>query len=142
MDDRILYIEENGTVGLVFIAHGIDIEDAIECLPANCKYAKFTDNEILRVKYFNEFFGALDINFRGKPKIIIDLERAREITKNRLRIEREPFFFKSDIALRDAMIDNDPVKLTIAAKERDRLRDITSDVDSITDIADLIAIHV
>jgi len=142
MGDKILYIEENGSVGLVFIAPGIDMETAVSCLPEKCKYAVFTDKEISKVKYFNEFFGALDIDYRNKPKIVISIERARKITKDRLRQEREPYFTKSDIAIRDAMIDGNSENLLLATKERDRLRNITSQVDQITDIEALIAIHV
>jgi hypothetical protein len=58
-------------------------------------------------------------------KIVVNMEMARKITLERLRTERVEAFKINDIALRDAIL-NDDVKAKMAAiAERDRLRDIT-----------------
>lgn len=65
--------------------------------------------------------------FDGK-QIVVDLDAAREETKSRLRIERAALFAVNDLVMRDAIAENNEVNRIAALKERDRLRNITTEV--------------
>ena len=52
---------------------------------------------------------------------------AREIHRTRLRELRRPLFVENDVAIRDAQIDGDNVKLAAAIARRNALRDVTAD---------------
>lgn len=75
--------------------------------------------------------------------IRINLDKAKAITKERLRAERAPLFNKNDLLLRDAIAENDEQKRLAAIAERDRLRDITRLADNAnsTDELKLISIE-
>lgn len=75
--------------------------------------------------------------------IKINLAKAKEITKERLRSERTQLFNKNDLLLRDAIAENDEQKRLAAIAERDRLRDITRLADNAnsTDELKLISIE-
>lgn len=62
--------------------------------------------------------------------IRINLDKAKTITKDRLRAERAALFYKNDLLLRDAIAENDETKRQAAIAERDRLRDITKLADA------------
>ncbi len=61
--------------------------------------------------------------------LTVNIPKAKEIWKEKLRVERLPLFEANDILLRDAMVEDDADKKAIALAERDRLRDITLLVD-------------
>lgn len=58
--------------------------------------------------------------------IDIDMDHAREITRNRLRKERAPLLADLDVQAIRAMERSDKVKLEEVAAEKQRLRDITA----------------
>ena len=60
--------------------------------------------------------------------ITINLEKAREITKKRLRAERRPLLQAEDIKFMQAQESGADTKAIVAEKQR--LRDITKQVDS------------
>ena len=67
--------------------------------------------------------------------IIIDIDKAKDITKNRLREERKPQLEKLDIQmLRN--FSNQELLAQIEAKKQ-ILRDITNQVDTITTVEEL-----
>lgn len=67
--------------------------------------------------------------------IKVNITKAQEITKDRLRQEREPLLQALDIEFMKNI--SNPNKLTEIETEKQRLRDITNDVDSITDLEEL-----
>ena len=67
--------------------------------------------------------------------IIIDINKAKEITKDRLRVERKPLLESLDVAFQRALESNADTSAIIAEKQR--LRDITKQVDAITTIEEL-----
>jgi hypothetical protein len=141
MNNKIVY-NNNGAVGIVSIAAGYLFEDCLNTLPKDCKYAIFSEEEISNTKHFDNFFNAIILDVDGESsKIDFDIVKAREITKERLRKERIPYFEKSDIAIRDAMIENSFEKLKEAVDERNRLRDITLLVEQCSTLDDLISLH-
>jgi hypothetical protein len=70
--------------------------------------------------------------------ITINLDKAKEITKERLREEREPLLAAQDVAFQRALETGADTSLIVAEKQR--LRDITNLVDSATMLDELKAL--
>jgi hypothetical protein len=60
--------------------------------------------------------------------ITIDIEKARLITKDRLRAERTPLLAAQDVLFQRALESNSDTSAIVAEKQR--LRDITNQVDA------------
>lgn len=73
-------------------------------------------------------------------KIKINIDKAKDITKDRLRQERKPLLEEQDILYMRAQEAGDDTSPIIAEKQR--LRDITNQVDNITTIEELKKIKV
>ena len=67
--------------------------------------------------------------------IKIDMTRAKEITKDRLRAERAPLLQKLDIEVMKNL--SDTAKLAEIEAEKQRLRDITLVVDTLETVEEL-----
>jgi len=72
--------------------------------------------------------------------IIIDINKAKDITKDRLRAEREPLLLAQDIAFQRALESNADTTAIVAEKQR--LRDITKLVDTANTVEELKALEV
>jgi hypothetical protein len=71
--------------------------------------------------------------------IIIDIDKAKDITKNRLRQEREPLLLAQDVAFQRALESNADTSAIVAEKQR--LRDITTLVDTANTVDELKALE-
>jgi hypothetical protein len=71
--------------------------------------------------------------------IIIDINKAKDITKDRLRQEREPLLLAQDIAFQRALESNADTSAIVAEKQR--LRDITKLVDNVNTVEELKALE-
>jgi uncharacterized protein YdaT len=67
--------------------------------------------------------------------ITINLEKAKEITKNRLREERKPLLEAQDVAFQRALEEGQDTASIVAEKQR--LRDVTTLVDTVTTLDEL-----
>jgi len=67
--------------------------------------------------------------------IIIDINKAKDITKDRLRAERKPLLEAQDVAFQRALESNADTTAIVAEKQR--LRDITNQVNSMTTVEQL-----
>ena len=67
--------------------------------------------------------------------IIVDIDKAKDITKNRLRQEREPLLLAQDVAFQRALESNADTSTIVAEKQR--LRDITTLVNSVNTTEEL-----
>jgi hypothetical protein len=67
--------------------------------------------------------------------ITIDFQKAQAITKDRLRAERTPLLAAQDVAFQRALEANGDTAAIVAEKQR--LRDITSQVDTCTTLDEL-----
>ena len=72
--------------------------------------------------------------------IIIDINKAKDITKDRLRQEREPLLLAQDVAFQRALESNSDTSAIVAEKQR--LRDITTLVDTANTVEELKALEV
>lgn len=70
--------------------------------------------------------------------IKIDMSRAKEITKDRLRVERTPLLQALDIEMMKNL--SDTAKLAEIEAEKQRLRDITLVVDTLETVEELKAV--
>jgi hypothetical protein len=68
-------------------------------------------------------------------KIQVNINKAKEITKDRLREERKPLLEAQDIAFQRALETGADTTAIVAEKQR--LRDITLTVDSMTTVDEL-----
>jgi hypothetical protein len=76
----------------------------------------------------------------GAKMITINIDKAKEITKTRLRKERGPLLTIQDVAFQRALETNTDTSAIVAEKQR--LRDITNLADIATTIDELKAITV
>ena len=67
--------------------------------------------------------------------IIVDINKAKDITKDRLRQERKPLLEAQDVAFQRALESNADTSAIVAEKQR--LRDITKQVDTMTTVEEL-----
>jgi outer membrane biosynthesis protein TonB len=70
--------------------------------------------------------------------IVIDLDKAKALTKDRLRAERTPLLAAQDVLFQRALESNSDTAAIVAEKQR--LRDITSQVDACTTTDELKAL--
>jgi hypothetical protein len=70
--------------------------------------------------------------------ITVDIDKAKALTKDRLRAEREPLLAAQDVLFQRALESNSDTAAIVAEKQR--LRDITSQVDACTTTDELKAL--
>jgi len=67
--------------------------------------------------------------------ITVNIDKAKDITKDRLRAERKPLLEEQDILFMKAQEAGEDTTAIVAEKQR--LRDITNQVDSMTTVEEL-----
>jgi len=67
--------------------------------------------------------------------ITVNLDKAKDITKDRLRAERKPLLEAQDVAFQRALETSEDTTAIVAEKQR--LRDITNQVDTMTTVDEL-----
>ena len=72
--------------------------------------------------------------------IIVDINKAKDITKDRLRAERKPLLEAQDVAFQRALESSADTSAIVAEKQR--LRDITTLVDTANTVEELKALEV
>ena len=133
----ILYEQTDKSVAIVNYPEDVNVKHIIRSqIPNDVPYVLIDESDLPSEADLSEFGSALRVNW-DNGNISFDISVAREITKNRLRKERIVFFEKNDIALRDAMLENNNDKISLAIAERDRLRNITQLVDTLNDLTEL-----
>ena len=72
--------------------------------------------------------------------ITIDINKAKVITKDRLREERKPLLEEQDILFNRALETSEDTSAIV--KEKDRLRDVTKQVDDMKTLGELKGVSV
>jgi hypothetical protein len=67
--------------------------------------------------------------------ITVNINKAKDITKDRLRTERKPLLEAQDVAFQRALESG--ADTTVIVAEKQRLRDITNQVDLMTTVEEL-----
>ena len=69
--------------------------------------------------------------------ITINMDKAKIIWRDKIAQDRKAAFEKNDIAIRDAQIENDQLKLNFALRRRDELRAIGNKINAATSVDEL-----
>jgi len=125
----IVYAQNNGQVAVCYPTGELPIEEVLakDC-PAG---AVIVDNDLLPNEH-NNFFNAWELNGTA---VTVNLTKAKEITKERLRAERAPLLQAQDVAFQRALEEGADTSAIVAEKQR--LRDITKLADEATTLNEL-----
>ncbi len=122
MSQVIIFTNQNGGVAVCTPMSGISIEDVQKKdIPIGIE-SFIVDVENLPQE--DEFFDAWE---QSNGKITVNLNKAKEITKNRLRYERQPYLADLDVAFQRALEQGQDTSSIVAKKQV--LRDITKMAD-------------
>ena len=133
MTQVIIHANDNGGVSVTVPTGELSIE-AVQTkdTPAGSLIVNTSD-----LPTDNDFFDAWEL---ANGVVTVSLTKATEITKTRLRSEREPLFAAQDIAFQRAQEANADTTAIVAEKQR--LRDVTKLADAETTLEGLRAIKV
>jgi hypothetical protein len=118
MTQAIIFTNDNGGVSVCTPTGEISIEAV---LAKDCpKGAIIVDSNTLP-NQDNDFYDAWEL---ADGKVTVSLAKATEITKKRLRAEREPLLQAQDVAFQRALETGADTSAIVAEKQR--LRDVTN----------------
>lgn len=138
MDKRIVYTGDNGVAAVVvptneYLANGGTIEDLMEkAVPEGVTDASIEDADSI----------PSDRTFRNawttseNSSVTVDLAKAKEVAKEKVRAVRDPALVKQDVAYQRADEDNDDSAKAAVIARKKVLRDAPAD-SRITDSADV-----
>ena len=132
MSQVIIYTNDNGGVSVCVPTGELPIEQVLtkDC-PAG---AIIVDSDTLPN---NDFFNAWELN---DTTVTVNFDKAKAITKDRLRAERTPLLQAQDVAFARALESGADTTAIVAEKQR--LRDITQLADQATTLEQLKQIEV
>ena len=131
MNQVIIYQNPTGTN--VYVCHPNKELSIEEVLIKDCpKGAIIVDEDSLPNDYM-DFFDAWELN---NNVVSVNKAKATEITKTRLRLEREPLLAAQDVLFQRAMESNADTSKIVAEKQR--LRDITKLADLASSLDELL----
>ena len=125
MKNVIIFTNDNGGVSVCVPTGELPIEQVqSKDIPGNVQsYIVAADS---LPEDDSDFFDAWE---QTKGVVTVNIAKAREITKRRLRAEREPLLAAQDVAFQRAMEEGADTSAIVAEKKR--LRDITSLADGV-----------
>jgi len=123
MTQAIIFTNDNGGVSVCIPTGEISIE-AVQAKDTPKGSIIVNQSDLPRD---NDFFDAWEL---VDGKVEVSLAKAKEITKKRLRAEREPLLAAQDVAFQRAQEANADTTAIVA--EKNRLRDVTSLADAET----------
>lgn len=130
----IIFTNDNGGVATCIPTGELPIEQVlIKDVPAGrgARIVNYTD---LPVAY-NDFYDAWEMD---STSVTVNLAKAKELTKTRLRAERTPLLAAQDVLFQRALESGADTTAIVA--EKNRLRDITTLADSATTLEELRAL--
>jgi hypothetical protein len=134
MSQAIIFTNANGGVSVCIPTGELPIEQVqIKDTPAGSLIVNVTDLP----NQYNDFFDAWEL---VNGTVEVNLTKSKEITKKRLRAEREPLLAAQDVLFQRALETG--ADTTSIVTEKNRLRDITSLADVETTLEGLRAIKV
>jgi hypothetical protein len=136
MTQIIVFKTSNGLVSLLYAATGVSISEAAIDVPADATATWMGDDTELPAK-FRGFPQALAF---GKAKApTIDMAKAREIFKDKIREARAPLFQEHDVKFMLALEKGESTDAAVAAKQK--LRDLTDSeaIDNAKNLTSLVA---
>lgn len=136
MSNVIIFTNDTGGVSICIPTGELPIEDVQRRDIPSGKQSFVVANSSLPHDY-NDFYDAWE---QSRGVVTINMTKAREVTKSRLRIEREPLLAAQDIAFQRALESGADTTAIVA--EKNRLRAVTSLADSAETLEDLRALKV
>jgi hypothetical protein len=134
MKQVIIFTNENGSVSVCYPTGELPIAEVqATATPAG---SIIVDSDTLPNEH-NEFFNSWRL---VDGVVSVDLNAAKEQTKERLRTERAPLLQTQDVAFQRALESNSDTTAIVAEKQR--LRDVTNLADAATTLDQLKAISV
>jgi len=123
MTQAIIFTNSNGGVSVCIPTGEISIQDVqLKDTPVGSLIVNTSD-----LPRDNDFFDAWEL---ADGVVTVSLAKAKEITKKRLRSEREPLLAAQDVAFQRALESGADTTAIVA--EKNRLRDVTSLADTAT----------
>jgi hypothetical protein len=128
---KIIYSTETG-IAIIHPTGELSIEKCAEqSVPAGVPFRIINDDEIPSDRTFRNAW----IDEGG---IKVDMGKAKNLTKDRLRNERKPLLEAQDVAFQRALESGASTAAIVSEKQR--LRDITKQVDALTSLDELKAV--
>ena len=134
MTQAIIFTNDNGGVSTCIPTGELSIEAVMDKDVPKGKGARIVNLADLPNQY-NDFYDAWEMD---ATSVTVNLDKAKELTKKRLRAEREPLLAAQDVAFQRALESGADTTAIVAEKQR--LRDITGLVDAVTTLEGLRAI--
>ena len=132
MAQVIIFTNDNGGVSVCVPTGELDIQ-AVKAKDTPSHSIIVQDSELPQAD--NDFFDAWELS---NGTVSVNLTKAKDLTKKRLRIEREPLLAAQDVLFQRAQESNADTTAIVA--EKTRLRNITNGVDTCTTTAELRAL--
>jgi hypothetical protein len=127
----IIFTNNQGGVSTCIPTGEISIEAVMEKdVPTGCG-ARVVNLNDLPTQY-NDFYNAWEMT---DTEVTVNLDKAKAITKDRLRAERTPLLQAQDVAFQRAIEEGADTTAIVAEKQR--LRDITQLADTATTLEEL-----
>ncbi len=134
MNEVIIYTNAKGGVSVCIPTGEMSIEEVLaKDIPQGVQC--FVVEKSALPNEDDDFFDAWE---QTNGVVSVNIEKAREITKNRLRAQRAPLLAEQDIAFQRAIENNADTKKIVA--EKTRLRDITKKADAMNSTQELRAL--
>lgn len=134
MAQVIVFTNENGGVSVCVPTGELDIA-AVKAKDTPSHSIIVDSSELPEAD--NDFFNAWELS---GSTVSVNMDKAKALTKNRLRAERAPLLAAQDVAYMRAMEAGQDTSAIVAEKQR--LRDITNLADACTTTAQLRALTV
>ena len=134
MAQVIIFTNDNGGVSVCIPTGELDI-NAVKAKDTPSHSIIVQDSELPQAD--NDFFNAWEL---ANGVVTVNIDKAKEITKARLRAEREPLLAAQDVLFQRALESGADTTAIVAEKQR--LRDVTGLVDGCTTTAELRALGV
>jgi hypothetical protein len=131
MSQVIIFTNDNGGVSTCIPTGEISIEAVLAKDVPEGRGARIVNYTDLPTQH-NDFYDAWEMT---ATEVTVNLDKAKEITKARLRAERTPLLQAQDVAFQRAQEEGADTSAIVAEKQR--LRDITTLADSATTLEEL-----
>jgi hypothetical protein len=130
---KIIYPTETG-VAIIHPTGELSIEEvAAKDMPAGVPYRIVNDDEVPSDRTFRNAW-------EDNGGIKVNMPKAKDLTKDRLRADRKPLLEAQDVAFQRALESG--ASTAEIVKEKQRLRDVTKQVDALTSLDELKALGI